>query len=296
MSGDAAAMGDLPEIVRRVADLRARVLDWRGHGESVALVPTMGAIHRAHMELAAYAKSAAGRVVVSIFVNPKQFGAGEDFDSYPRGEAEDLARLAEVGVDLVFAPGLGEMYPDGFETAVSLTNITQGLCGAARVGHFDGVATVVTKLFLQCLPDIAVFGEKDFQQLRMVQRMVRDLDIPVRVEGRPTVREADGLALSSRNVYLDAAQRQQAVGLNQVLAAVAADIEAGAVPAEAIAAGQRQLAAAGLDQVEYFEIRDADTLAPIAAVTRPARLLVAAKVGTTRLIDNWPVTPPPPAG
>ncbi|MHA1113172.1 MAG: pantoate--beta-alanine ligase, partial [Alphaproteobacteria bacterium] len=186
------------DIVRTVADLRARVRAWRGAGETVALVPTMGALHDGHLALVGAARAACDRVVATLFVNPTQFGEGEDFESYPRTEADDAAKLATVGTDLLYAPSAAEMYPDGFATNISVSGVAEGLCGAGRPGHFDGVATVVTKLLSQGSPDMAFFGEKDYQQLCVIRRFVRDLDIPVDIRGVPTVREADGLALSSR--------------------------------------------------------------------------------------------------
>ncbi|MDH5411851.1 MAG: pantoate--beta-alanine ligase, partial [Alphaproteobacteria bacterium] len=194
-------------VDRTVSDLRARVRDWRTAGETVGLVPTMGALHEGHMTLVRAARAECDRVVVSIFVNPAQFGPREDFDSYPRQEARDLAMLAEAGVEAAFMPGVAEMYPDGFSTAVTVSGLTECLCGRGRPVHFRGVATVVTKLLLQCLPDAAFFGEKDFQQLQVIRRLAGDLDIPVAIRGVATVRETDGVALSSRNAYLTPDQR-----------------------------------------------------------------------------------------
>lgn len=198
------------EIVRTVADLRARVAGWHADGETVAMVPTMGAIHDGHMALVRQARTLADRVVASIFVNPLQFGQNEDFNAYPRGEARDAALLAEAGAVLLFAPNAAEMYPDGFATTVHVGGLTDGLCGTSRPTHFDGVATVVAKLLLQCGPDVAIFGEKDYQQLLVIKRLVRDLDIPVEIVGGAIVRENDGLALSSRNAYLSAKEREAA--------------------------------------------------------------------------------------
>src|ERR1700716_2729860 len=209
-------------VVRTVAGLREAVGGWRAKGERIGLVPTMGALHQGHLALVAAARRDCQRVVASLFVNPKQFGPREDFTAYPRDEAADLAKFREGGVDLVFAPTVAEMYPSGFVTAVRLGGIGEVIEGAHRPGHFDGVATVVSKLLLQCLPDAAYFGEKDYQQLMVVRRLVRDLDIPVRIEGVATVREADGLALSSRNVYLSPEERRAAPQLHQVLNETAA--------------------------------------------------------------------------
>lgn len=277
-----------PAVVRTVADLRAAIGRWRAEGLRVAFVPTMGALHDGHLALVAAGRAAADRVVVSVFVNPTQFAAGEDFDTYPRNEAGDRARLGQA--DLLYAPPVAEMYPPGFATAVEVAGLDQGMCGASRPGHFRGVATVVTKLLLQVLPDVALFGEKDWQQLQIIRRLVRDLDIPVAVQGVPTVREADGLALSSRNAYLDADQRRIAGELPRILGATARDIAAGTPVARALDSGRAALAAAGFDSVDYLELRTAEDLMPLATLTGgPARLFVAARLGATRLIDNIPV-------
>src|SRR3954467_1539240 len=211
-------------IARTIADLRRQVAAWRGGGDRIGLVPTMGAIHAGHLALGHAAAEQNERVVTSLFVNPKQFGPSEDFSSYPRDEAADLAAFEGAGVDLVFMPAVEEMYPPGFATNVRVAGVSEGLDGTFRPGHFEGVATVVCKLLLQCLPDAAYFGEKDYQQLMVVRRMARDLDIPVRIAGGPTVREPDGLALSSRNIYLSPEERQIAPSLHQVLNDMAAAI------------------------------------------------------------------------
>jgi pantoate--beta-alanine ligase len=249
----------------------------------------MGAIHAGHLALVAAARGDNGRVVASLFVNPKQFGPSEDFSAYPRDETADLTAFETAGVDLVFTPGVAEMYPPGFSTSIRVGGVSEGLDGAFRPGHFEGVATVVCKLLLQCLPDVAYFGEKDYQQLLVVRRMARDLDIPTRIAGVPTVREADGLALSSRNVYLSAEERRTAPLLHRVLREVAAEIAAR--PDAVGAALDRGLATlrAGGFMVEYLELRDAADLAP--AGLAPSRLLAAARLGRTRLIDNIPVVP-----
>jgi pantoate--beta-alanine ligase len=213
--------------VRTVKELRAEVAKWRDAGETVALVPTMGALHAGHLSLIGIAKNHATRIVASIFVNPAQFGPKEDFKRYPRDEAGDLAKLAQAGVDLVYIPHTAEMYPRGFATKVTLPSLTEDLCGAARPNHFEGVATVVAKLLLQCAPDIAVFGEKDYQQLLVIKRLVRDLNIPVEIVGGPIVREEDGLALSSRNAYLSPEQRKAAPLLHKTIEEVAADLARG---------------------------------------------------------------------
>jgi pantoate--beta-alanine ligase len=278
-------------VARTVAALRDAVAGWRSRQERVGLVPTMGALHRGHLALVVAARRDCRRVVASLFVNPKQFGPREDFTAYPRDEAADLATFREGGVDLVFAPTVEEMYPHGFVTTVRLGGIGEVLEGAHRPGHFDGVATVVSKLLLQCLPDAAYFGEKDYQQLQVVRRMARDLDIPVRIEGVPTVRESDGLALSSRNVYLSPEERRVAPFLHRLLHDTAAAIVA--VPDTVTANLEKGVAAllqAGFVP-DYLDMRDAADLSPMTALDRPARLLVAARLGRTRLIDNIPVTP-----
>jgi pantoate--beta-alanine ligase len=276
--------------VRTVAELRKRVAAWRKAGETIALVPTMGSLHEGHLSLVALAKSKADRVVVSIFVNPTQFGPREDFATYPRDEAGDLKKLGNAGVDLVFAPDAKEMYPDGFKTQIRIADLTEGLCGAARPNHFNGVATVVAKLLTQCGPDIAVFGEKDYQQLLVVKQMVRDLNLPVEIIGAPIVREADGLALSSRNAYLTPAQRKVAPLLYQTISAVAADLAQGRGCDDAVVAARFKLDAAGF-RVDYVAVRDPDTLQPMVGPIKRGRVLTAAHLGTTRLIDNVAVPP-----
>ncbi len=276
-------------IVRTVAALRDAVAQWRAAGDTVGLVPTMGALHRGHLALVGASTASCRRTVASIFVNPTQFGAGEDLDRYPRREAEDVKLLAEHGCGLVFAPTVDEMYPHGFATTVHVAGITETLDGVHRPGHFDGVATVVSKLLLQCLPDRAFFGEKDYQQLVTIKRMVRDLDIPVAIEGVPIVREADGLALSSRNEYLTEKQRAIAPALNRTLVAVADAARAGKAIGAAEADGVEALHEAGFDSVDYVSLCAADDLSPLATLDRPARVLAAATLGKTRLIDNVPV-------
>jgi pantoate--beta-alanine ligase len=277
-------------LVRTVQDLRKRVAAWRKAGESVALVPTMGALHDGHLSLVTLAKGKADRVVVSIFVNPIQFGPREDFSTYPRDEAGDLKKLGDAGADLVFAPDAAEMYPEGFKTLIKIGDLTEGLCGAARPNHFDGVATVVAKLLMQCAPDSAIFGEKDYQQLLVVKQLVRDLNIPVEIVGAPIVRESDGLALSSRNVYLSPEQRKIAPLLHQTISGVAADLAQGRGADDAVVAARFKLDAAGF-RVDYVAVRDPDTLKPMAGPVKRARVLAAAYLGKTRLIDNVPVPP-----
>jgi len=282
------AAGDIA-VARSVAALRERVAGWRKQQERIALVPTMGALHRGHLALVEAARRHCERVVASLFVNPKQFGPREDFTAYPRDEAADLAKFREGGVNLVFAPTVEEMYPAGFVTAVRVAGIGDELEGAHRPGHFDGVATVVSKLLLQCLPDIAYFGEKDYQQLLVVRRMARDLDIPVKIEGIATMREPDGLALSSRNVYLSPEERWIAPLLYRVLNDTATALAAN--PDNVAAALQNALAElrqAGFAP-DYLELRDTADLSPMSQLDRPARLLAAAHLGRTRLIDNIPV-------
>jgi pantoate--beta-alanine ligase len=283
--------GDM-KVARSVRALREIVAQWRARGERVGLVPTMGAIHDGHLALVRAARSDNDRVVASLFVNPKQFGPAEDFVAYPRDEAADFAAFAQSGVDLVFAPAVEEMYPPGFAASVRVRGIGDDLEGAFRPGHFEGVATVVCKLLLQCLPDTAYFGEKDYQQLLVVRRMARDLDIPARIAGVPTVRERDGLALSSRNLYLSAEERGAAPLLHRTLCEVAAEIAARPDDvAPSLERGRAALAAGGF-AVDYLELRDAADLAPVERLATPCRLLAAARLGRTRLIDNIAVTSP----
>ena len=272
------------QTIRRVDDLRRALAAYRAAGDGIALVPTMGALHAGHMALVAEAKLSARRVVVSIFVNPKQFGPNEDLARYPRREMADARMLSEAGVDVLWIPTVDEMYPAGFATNVSVADVSEPLDGAARPGHFDGVATVVAKLFNQVRPDTALFGEKDYQQLAVIRRMAADLDFGVDVRGVPTQRDDDGLALSSRNSYLIAEDRASAVALPRALGIAAAAIERGGDAEAALAAARSQLAAAGFT-IDYVELVDAETLGT-PAPTRPRRLLAAARIGGTRLIDN----------
>jgi len=280
------------DVARTVADLRVRVAGWRGDGLRIGLVPTMGALHEGHLALIDAARGETDRVVATIFVNPSQFGPGEDFEAYPRDEQSDLDALAMAGTELVFIPDGAEMYPAGFQTSVTVVEVSQGLCGDHRPGHFQGVATVVSKLLIQAQADRAYFGEKDYQQLRVITRMARDLDIPTAIVGVPTVREADGLALSSRNRYLDGRQRAAAPALYRTLREIAADVGAGRVAGSAAAAiGSESLLAAGFDKVDYVAVCDAETLQPVERPSRPGRALAAAWLGRARLIDNVPVDP-----
>jgi pantoate--beta-alanine ligase len=277
------------DVVTSIEALRGQVADWRAHTDAVALVPTMGALHDGHLTLVRTAREKARRVVVTIFVNPTQFAPGEDFASYPRQERTDRELLRSAGADLVFMPPVAAMYPDGHSTRVHVGSLSETLENEFRPGHFDGVGTVVAKLLLQALPDVALFGEKDYQQLLVIRRMVRDLDIPVRIEGVPTVREADGLALSSRNAYLTPAERAIAPTLHRTIGAVARAVAEGGSPErEATVAGDA-LVSAGFRKVDYVAVRDAETLELVGDASRPARVLAAAWLGRARLIDNVPV-------
>ena len=277
--------------VRTVSALRTAVGAWYAAGERVALVPTMGALHRGHLALVERGRELCPRVVASLFVNPTQFGPDEDFSRYPRDEARDAALLAGVGCDLLYAPEVAEMYPDGFATSVDPGPIAERQCGPFRPGHFAGVATVVSKLLLQSQADVALFGEKDFQQLQVIRRVARDLDIPVVIEGVSTVRERDGLALSSRNLYLTPEQRAVAPALHRVLVEMAWRIGAGEVIAEVGVTGLEVLRGAGFTSIDYLDIADAETLRPLERLDRPGRILGAVWLGKTRLIDNVAVAP-----
>ncbi|ATY33215.1 pantoate--beta-alanine ligase [Sphingomonas psychrotolerans] len=275
------------QTVRQLDALRGAVATWRAAGERVALVPTMGALHDGHMALVEAARRAAQRVVVSIFVNPKQFGANEDLAKYPRKELADSRMLAAAGVELLWLPPVELMYPDGFVTNVAVRGVGEVLDGAHRPGHFDGVATVVTKLLNQVRPDIALFGEKDWQQLAVIRRLVADLDLDVEILGVPTQREDDGLALSSRNAYLIPEERTRAVALPRALGVAERAIARGGDAETALAQAREMLVTAGFE-VDYVTLADAETLGdPIEG--RPMRLLAAARIGGTRLIDNIPL-------
>lgn len=278
-------------IVRTVAELRKTVAAWRAEGLKVAVVPTMGALHEGHLSLVRAALERADRVIVTLFVNPRQFNSAADLAAYPRTENEDAAKLAPLGAHILYVPDGVEMYPEGFATTISVAGVSEGLCGAFRPGHFDGVATVVAKLFLQTGADFALFGEKDFQQLQVVRRLARDLDIPIEIVACPTVREADGLAMSSRNVRLSQEERRLAPRLPDILFAAGERLTAGEPVQDVLAEARQALLAAGYGKVEYLELRAEEDLAPLAAADRPARLLVAAWLGETRLIDNVGVRP-----
>jgi len=271
--------------VTTVRDLRTAILPWREAGDSVALVPTMGALHEGHRTLVAEAKKIARRTVASVFVNPLQFGPNEDFGRYPRDLEADRAFLAEASADLLYAPQVSEMFPESFAARIDPGPLATVLEGAIRPGHFAGVATVVTKLLLQAIPDCALFGEKDYQQLTIVRRLAHDLDIPVHIIGVPIVRDKDGLAFSSRNAYLTPEQRKQALLFPQTLATVAEKITAGAPIAATLKQGHDQLNQAGL-KCDYLELRDAHTFAHAHELLMPARLLGAIRIGPVRLIDN----------
>ena len=277
----------MTKIVRSVAELRALVRGWKAAGDVVGVVPTMGALHDGHLSLARAAKADCARVIVTIFVNPKQFNNPDDLLKYPRTETADAALLQAEGVDVIFAPMPDEVYPAGFATTVSVAGVAQPLEGALRPGHFDGVATVVAKLFGMTLADRGYFGQKDWQQLQVVQRLVRDLNIPVDIVGCETVREADGLAMSSRNARLDAGARAKAPALYAAMRRAAVALRAGC--RDALDACRTEVLAAGFDSVEYIELRDAATLDVAATLDQPLRLLAAAWLGGVRLIDNIPV-------
>ncbi len=273
--------------VRTVVDLRSAIASWRRSGETVALVPTMGALHAGHLSLLELAHARCQRIVVSLFINPTQFGPKEDYAAYPRDEAADAAKLAAAGADLLYAPAVSEMYPEGFATQVTVRRLTEHLCGPYRPGHFEGVATVVTKLLLQSLPDVAVFGEKDWQQLQVIRRLARDLDIPVAIAGAPTMREADGLAMSSRNAYLSPSERAIAASLNRGLRELAQAVARGEPCRAAEEHALRVLLENGFTSVDYVTVADAETLQPIERIgKRPARAFAAAWLRRTRLIDN----------
>lgn len=272
-------------ILRSLSDLRALVAQWHRNGESVGLVPTMGALHAGHLSLARAAKAGADRVIVTIFVNPKQFNTPEDLAKYPRTEAADAALLAPLGVDLIFVPEVAEVYPDGFATKVTVSGISAGLDGVFRPDHFDGVATVVCKLFIMTQADRAYFGEKDYQQLLVVRRMQRDLNLPVDVVACPTLRDPDGLAMSSRNQRLCAAARPNAPALHEAMRAAAAALAGGDVAA-VLDQARASVLAAGFASVDYIALCSAETLEPMVALDRPARLLAAAWLDGVRLIDN----------
>lgn len=273
-------------IIRDKAGLRAMVSPWKRAGEVVGVVPTMGALHDGHLSLVAAAKAACDRVIVTIFVNPKQFNNPDDLANYPRTENEDARKLERFAVDAIWVPDGDQMYPEGFSTTVSVSGLTDCLCGATRPGHFDGVATVVSKLFLQTSADKAFFGEKDYQQLQVVTRMAADLDIPIEVVGCPTIREEDGLAMSSRNLLLSDRARVYAPVLNEVMAAMAEELRDGAAMSDLMPGALKRLETAGFTGVDYLELRASDGLGLMERVDAPARLFAAAWLAGVRLIDN----------
>ena len=284
--------GNAMEVIVSVDKMQKRALGWRGEGLNVGLVATMGALHEAHLGLVRRALELADRVVVSIFVNPLQFGPSEDFDSYPRQLEEDCRELEALGVHCVFAPRMEQMYPRGFQTTVKVKELSRHLCGKFRPGHFDGVATVVLKLFNICQPTLAVFGEKDYQQVRVIEQMVRDLNVPVRVVGHPTVREPDGLAMSSRNRYLTADERRAAPAVFRTLQALKERVEKGEREAAALRdEGRRMLEAEGL-RVQYLDICDPRTLEDVHVIRSEVLIATAAFLGKARLIDNVLASPP----
>ncbi len=279
-------MSSQPQIIRSIITLRKKVQSWHREEKTVALVPTMGALHEGHLSLVKLAKKKCDHVIVSIFVNPTQFGPNEDFSKYPRTEKSDQTKLTGSGTDIIFAPKAEQIYPADFATTVSVTGLTDILCGASRPGHFDGVATIVTKLLLQGLPDIAVFGEKDYQQLLVIKRFTEDLNIPVKIVGAPLLREADGLALSSRNAYLSESDRKIAPKLYQTLQDLKNKLQSGKSVKPSLSAAKRKLSSLGF-QIDYLEIRDTKNLQIMEkTVDQPARIFVAAYLGNTRLIDN----------
>ena len=278
------------QTARELKVLRTSLAELRRDKATVALVPTMGALHEGHLTLMRRAREAADHVVASIFVNPRQFGQGEDLDAYPRQLERDSELLEKEGVSLLWAPMPSEVYPDGYATNISVAGVSDGLCGGDRPGHFDGVATVVCKLFNQVMPDMAFFGEKDWQQLAVIRRMARDLDLTLphvdAIHGVAIVREDDGLAMSSRNAYLSPAQRRSAATLPRAMREAIARLAMGEAAEKPLSTLQEQLLAGGFDSVDYAEMRDADSLAPLVQDNRNARLFVAARIGRTRLIDN----------
>ncbi len=273
-------------IERRLAGLRAQTAAWRKAGESIGVVPTMGALHQGHLSLARAARDRCDRVIVTIFVNPKQFNNPDDLDSYPRTEEDDARKLESIGVDLIYVPDPEQIYPNGFATTVSVSGLTDMLCGADRAGHFDGVATVVTKLFLQTQADFAFFGEKDYQQLQVVRQLARDLDIPIEVIGCPTIREEDGLAMSSRNLLLSDRSRIKAPVLAEVMEDIREQLQKGGAMQQITEPAKARLLTAGFTQVDYLELRDGQNLSLLDQPLPGARLFAAAWLAGVRLIDN----------
>ncbi|MGH1352196.1 MAG: pantoate--beta-alanine ligase [Methyloligellaceae bacterium] len=285
-------MSEKTRLVRTVSSLRSHVNKWKKLENTIALVPTMGALHEGHLSLVKQAVKKADKVVVTIFVNPTQFGKNEDLSKYPRTEKQDREKLEALGVDLIFAPDVSQIYPEGFSTSIQVTGITETLCGQSRPGHFSGVATIVTKLLLQAMPDIAIFGEKDFQQLLLIKQVVSDLNIPVKIMGGAIVRESDGLAMSSRNAYLSDKHRTLAPQIYKTLKATAKDLSSGTSPKKCLDTAKALLTDYGF-KIDYLEVRDTKELLPLTGkIDRPARLFIACHLGKTRLIDNIKVIPP----
>ena len=280
-------------LITTLADLHQQVAAWKAKGESIGLVPTMGALHAGHLSLVHAARTECDRVIVTIFVNPTQFNSAQDLASYPRTEAADAALLAPLGVDVIFAPAPDQVYPAGFATQITVSGVADPLEGALRPGHFAGVATVVAKLFGMTQADRAYFGQKDWQQLQVVHRMVADLNMKVQVIGCDTLREADGLAMSSRNARLSAQARAAAPALYAAMTAVAASVTEGGQAVNALKAARKALLDAGFERVEYIALHDGETMQPSTDLSRPLRLLAAAWLGGVRLIDNLAVTPAP---
>lgn len=274
------------KIIRHKAELRALTRNWRDAGETIGVVPTMGALHEGHLSLVFAARARADRVIVTLFVNPRQFNNPEDLEKYPQTEGTDVEKLAPFDIDVLYVPGPGQIYPEGFATNVSVSGVSEGLCGADRPGHFDGVATVVTKLLLQTDADFAFFGEKDFQQLQVVRRLVADLDIKTRIIGCPTIREESGLALSSRNVRLGQAAQQIAPLVHAALSDAAKAIAAGQPVAAVLNHARQRLSDGGISSIDYLEFRREADLAPITDSATSGRLLVAVWLDGVRLIDN----------
>ena len=277
-------------VARTVEVLRKQVAAWRSNGKTVGMVPTMGALHAGHLSLVEQAKAACDHVVVSIFVNPTQFAPHEDFDDYPRTEADDAIKLADTGTDLIFGPNAREMYPDGFSTAITVSGVSRDLESVTRPHFFGGVATVVSKLLIQCGPDKAFFGEKDYQQLQVIKRLAADLNLPTEIVGGTTMREEDGLAMSSRNSYLNDDERLKAATIYRVMLRINALLQQGETIENACSWGEEELRANGFSPIDYVTVRDAETLSTIEQLESPARILIAAKLGSTRLIDNMAVS------
>ena len=274
------------EVVRTIAELRQHTSRWRIAGQTIGLIPTMGALHNGHLSLIKLAQGKCDRVIATIFVNPRQFLPNEDFDEYPRNEESDIQKLIEMGVDLLFAPKAPEMYQPDASTTVVISKLTDCLCATSRPGFFDGVGTVVTKLLIQALPDLAIFGEKDYQQLLVIKRLTRDLDIPVEIIGAPTIREADGLAVSSRNVFLSQTNRETASKVFEILKKTATAIAQGNDVLVACEEARSELILAGFSEIDYFEARHSETLELIQNFENNGRLFAAVWLGSTRLIDN----------